>query len=60
MYCHIQPATVVTVPTHKDLRTAWSLFGHTCLVKAFVCETSLTKTQLRRLPKRLREALTTA
>jgi hypothetical protein len=56
-YCRIESASTVTVPSLKSLLAAWRLYGHTGLVRTFVCEQPLTASQPRRLPRGLREAL---
>ena len=56
-YCRITATTIITVHDLPSLRTVWSLYGHTGLVKTFRCTKPLTETQRRRLPRGLREAL---
>jgi hypothetical protein len=49
---------IVHVSNHKNLRAAWRLHSKPdSLVGAFVCESQLTPSQLRRLPKALRARL---
>ena len=56
-YMRFNPATV-TVPNHKNLLAAWKQYGGPLsVVGRFIVEKPLTESQLRRLPKGLRELL---
>jgi hypothetical protein len=56
-YMRFNSATI-KVPNHKNLLAAWKQYGGPLsLVGRFIVEKPLTASQLRRLPKGLRELL---
>jgi hypothetical protein len=55
-YQKIHLATV-TVHDYRNLVHAWRQHGTSTTVSSFVCKAPLTPSQLKRLPKRLRERM---
>lgn len=56
MYVRTEPG-IVEVVNHRDLLTAWELYGWTGLVGTFRCRTPLSAREIRRLPAGLRARL---
>jgi hypothetical protein len=48
---------VVEVPDHKNLLAAWRLYGPASPVGRFVVKKPLTASQIRRLPRDLRDRI---
>lgn len=53
----IHPSTTVEVSNHRNLLAAWRDYGRDGLVGRFIVTKPLTKPQLSRLPRALKELL---